>query len=195
MGIAKMLLRILQHMILIIVLLILVNFLVFFTFMLKKAVGEYPAQLIISAVCFTVFMVVNYIRIYRDDDIHRDITAGLNKTFNKPGKEYNTFEALWRYMLREGFKEVICFMATMFMVNMFYLGIKPEVPNVMNDVFMFLYNVLKFIYSPDAPLGVSNNYMTANYFFTVAMFIIGYSLMMIPTISKCEKNRLHKIKI
>ena len=192
MGIAKMLLRILQHIILIIVLLIFVNFLVYFTFMLKKAIGEYSAQIIISSVCFTVFMIVNYIRIYRDHDLHRDITAGLNKAFNKPDKEYNMPEAFGRFMLKDGFKEIICFMAALGLVNVFYLGIKPDVPNVMNDVFMFLYNVFKFIYSPDAPLGVSNNYMTANYFLTVGMFIIGYSLMLIPTISKCEQNRLHK---
>lgn len=188
MGIAKMLQRVVYHLVFIIVILIVSNFLVYFTNLIKETIGEHIGQLVLSLIYFIVFMIIHFVMLSRDNDLHRDITAGINKS----EKEYSLSGALGRYMRKEGVKEIICFMTAMLIINLFYLGINPAQENVMNDVFTYLYNVFKFIYLPDTIMGEFNMYVVFNYIFVVVLYSIFYTLIMVHVIKKCEDNRLHK---
>jgi|GEM_PF-3214481 hypothetical protein len=191
MGIAKMLLRTMLYFLTFMVLFIILGFAVYLTTMLREAIGEYPTQIITASLCFTVFMVMMFRRISKDNDLHRDITADLNKSEG----EFDLTKATLRYMKKDGIKEIICFMAGFGIVNLFYLGINIDRPNVMIDVFYYMYNILKFIYSPYAIVGTYNIFLTLNYIFVVLLFIVFFIFAMTRTIAKCEENRLHKNSI
>ena len=188
MGIAKMLLRTMLYFLLFIILDIILNFLSYPRMMLREFIGEYPAQIITASLCFIVFILIMFRRVSKDNDLHRDITADLNKSES----EFNLTQATLRYFKKDGIKEIICFMASFGLINLFCLRINLDRPNVMNEVFEFLYNVLKFIYSPAMIPGQYNIYITLNYIFVVALFTAFFIFAMRRIILKCEENRLHK---
>jgi len=188
MGIAKMLLRTILYFLTFIILFVFLNFSVYFTTSISETIGEYLSQIIMASLCFIVFIIIMFRRISRDNDLHRDITADLNKS----EKEFNLTEATIRYMKKDGIKEIICFMAAFGLVNLFYLGIDIENGNIMSEVFYFMYNVLKFIYSPNMIPGEYNIFITLNYIFVVALFTLFFTFAMNRIIAKCEENRLHK---
>lgn len=188
MGIAKMLLRTIFHILFIIVLFIVSNFLVYPITMLKEKIGEHPGQVIVSSLLFITFMLIHIIRILRDNDLHRDITAIINKS----DKEYSLSNIYFEYMKKYGIKELICFMTAMLIINLLYLNINTSIDNIMNEVFIFMYNIFKFIYSSTLPLGSFSAYIILNYVLVVVLFSIIFSATMCYIITKCEENRLHK---
>lgn len=193
MNFGKMLLKIVFNVVYMFLLFALSNLLMGLVNMIKTALGDHVGQFIGALIFFTIFMFVVCRKIFRDTDLRRDITALLNKSEGKFSKS----KSLIHVILKEGWKEILCFMIPLFILYLLYLTINPDplMHNNSYDVFERTYDIFKFIYSKNAVLGTYNNHMVWNYIFTIVMFTIPYTFVISHIISECEKNRLHRNSI